>query len=146
MFNKKEIQNLFEVTKIKIDNYVIYSVHSDVAYNYNRDVNFNESVYNVYVDKENKILHIFDPLGHGYLNHARSVINTVSQQYIDELRKALKVKRGKYDVYIYMHPVHDVTSFKSAYSYKLDDFIGIDETKEFNYFKELGNQRAEFIF
>lgn len=146
MFKSKESKHLFKVEKINIEGHIIYSVVSDVAYNYNTEVVFNESAFNVYVDKENKILHIFDPLGEGYLKHARSVINTVSQQYIDELRKALKVKRGKYDVYIYMHPVHDVTSFKSAYSYQLDDFIGIDETKEFDYFKELGNQRAEFIF
>lgn len=146
MFKQKQSEHLFKVEKINLDGYEIFSVVSDLAYNYNTEVQFNESAFNVYVDKENQILHIFDPLGEGYLNHARSIINTISKQFIDELRKAIKTKRAKYDVYIYMHPVHDVTCFQSAYSYKLDDFVGIEKNKVFDYFINLGNQKAPFIF
>lgn len=146
MFKSKERKHLFKVEKINLEGHIIYSVISDVAYNYNTEVVFNESAFNVYVDKENKILHIFDPLGEGYLKHARSVINTISTEFIDELRKELKAKSAKYDVYIYMHPVHDVTCFQSAYSYKLDEFVGIEKDKVFDYFINLGNEKAPFIF
>lgn len=146
MFKQKENKHLFKIEKINLDGYELFSVISDVSYNYNPELHINKSVFNVYVDKENEILHIFDPLGEGYLKHARSIVNTVSKQFIDELRKAIKVKRAKYDVYIYMHPIHDVTCFKSAYSYKSDDFIGIDNKKEFDYFINLGNKKAPFIF
>lgn len=146
MFKPKESKHLFKVEKLNLDGYELYSVVSDLAHNYNTEVVFNESAFNVYVDKENKILHIFDPLGEGYLKHARSVINTISTEFIDELRKELKAKRDKYDVYIYMHPVHDVTCFQSAYSYKLDEFVGIEKDKVFDHFINLGNEKAPFIF
>lgn len=145
MFKSKESKHLFKVEKLNLDGYELYSVVSDLAHNYNTEVVFNESAFNVFVDKENKILHIFDPLGEGYKKSTRSVINTITTVFIDELRKAIKAKRAKYDVYIYMHPVHDVTCFQSAYSYKLDEFVGIEENKVFDYFRNLGNQKAPFI-
>lgn len=148
MFKQKETEHLFNADKIKINDYEIYSVVSDYAHTYNRQLVNKVSAFNVYVDKENEILHIFDPLGEGYLKQARSIVNTVSKQFIDELRKALKIKRAKYDVYIYMHPKSelDITPFKSAYSYNADDFMGIEETKVFDYFINLGNEKSPFIF
>ncbi|WP_436962310.1 hypothetical protein [Staphylococcus shinii] len=87
----------------------------------------------VHVDKDEKILHIYNK----YTSGDKSVMNLLSRTFIDEVKRGLKIKRGKYDVYLYMPPISNNQISISVYSYKEDDFISRNKSKEYFKFKEM---------
>jgi len=93
----------------------------------------------VHVDKDEKILHIYNQ----YVSGEKTVMNLLSRPFIDEVKKGLKIKRGKYDVYLYMPPVNSNNILLATYGYKADGFIGRSKAKEYKKFIEMAEEHVE---
>lgn len=89
--------------------------------------------FKLYIDEEEKIIHLFDPLN----NHTTSIINKVNESFIKELCDLLKLNANEYEIYIYTVPVHSEEPFTRAYDYKRNEFYNLERTKLFSYFYEI---------
>lgn len=97
--------------------------------------------FNVYIDEEKKIIHLYDPLN----NHTTSLINTVNETFVKELCKSLSLNSSEYELYIYTIPVHSEKPFTRAYNYENNQFYGLDDKKMFTYFYELAKKESNRI-
>ncbi|MDK9847701.1 hypothetical protein P1A20_14065 [Staphylococcus equorum] len=88
--------------------------------------------FNIYIDKEEKIIHLYDPLN----NHTTSLINKVNESFVKELCKSLNLNVNEYEIYIYTIPVHSENPFTRAYNYENNQFYNLDDKKMFTYFYE----------
>lgn len=88
--------------------------------------------FKIYIDEEEKIIHLYDPLN----NHTTSIINKVNESFVKELCNLLKINSTEYEIYIYTIPVHSEKPFTRAYDYKTNRFYNLDDTRLFTYFYE----------
>jgi len=97
--------------------------------------------FNVYVDKENKIIHLYDP----FQNNTTSVINLLSESFIKGICDKMKLKAKQYEVYTYMPPINEQSAHITAYDYKEKGFYTWDKEKCFEYFIEVAERNGQLI-
>lgn len=102
----------------------------------------NQIEFNIYVDDDNNIIHIYDP----FKNNTTSIVNMLSESFVKELCDVMKVKAKRYVVYVYMAPIHEHSAHITAYDYKNDnEFYSWDKTKLFEYFVDIAEREGDLI-
>lgn len=102
----------------------------------------NQIEFNIYVDDDNNIIHIYDP----FKNNTTSIVNMLSESFVKELYDVMKVKAKRYAVYVYMPPIHELSAHITAYDYKNDnEFYNWDKTKLFEYFVDIAERNGNLI-
>ena len=123
-------------TEKKLGNQPVYSGYCNPSDKFLSRVKFK-----IYIDEEEKILHLYDPLN----NHTTSIINKVNESFVKELCNLLCLNYAEYEIYIYTIPVHSEKPFTRAYDYKSNQFYNLDDKRLFNYFYELAENEKDNI-
>lgn len=97
--------------------------------------------FNIYIDTDNMVIHIYDPFEKG----TTSVINLLSESFITELCDKLKVNKKKYEVYVYMKPINGNEPHMAVYNYENDSFYSWESEKLFDYFIEVAKEESSLI-
>ncbi|OEK58931.1 hypothetical protein [Staphylococcus equorum] len=118
-------------TMVKKNNSPVYAGYCNPSWH-----NLPTVEFNVYIDKKEKVIHIYDPFKQG----TTSIINTLSESFVKELCDKVNIKAKKYEVYVYMAPIHENKAHITAYNYKTNDFYQWSEAKRFDYFTEIAER------
>lgn len=137
IFKKEQSYNISIVeTMVKENDKSVYA-----GYMKPDNEHLNQIEFNVYVDDDNRIIHIYDP----FKNNTTSIINTLSESFVKDLCSAMKIKVKRYEVYVYMAPIHERSAHITAYDYESNQFVSFDKEKCLPYFIDIAERDGNLI-